>query len=61
MLKDSVRSKEKYYNEYVCDYCGFVFECDVDKEKVIDGAPKKKAFSSQVQCKRCGNFLQTWK
>lgn len=44
-------------NRYRCDWCGFEWEQTV---RVGSGQGSSRV-SSQVQCKRCHNFIPTWK
>jgi len=47
-------------NQYVCDYCGYVFVQKV-RTSSGEGGSKKQNCSTQVRCNKCKNFLKTWK
>ena len=54
--------KEKILTEYTCGYCGNIFQQYIGTH-YGEGDPQTKKSknntSSQVVCKRCGNFLKT--
>ena len=56
------KEKEKITKEYKCEYCGNKFIQTVRKSMGMAGygSKPKNNTSSQVQCKRCKNFLKTW-
>lgn len=49
--------KQKETKKYHCHYCDYKFSQLVGIAEVDS---KHKNCSSQVCCRRCGNFLKTW-
>ena len=51
---------KKELRQYHCGYCGNKFEQWVGKCEQYNDAGQGSAVSSQVKCRKCGNFMKTW-
>lgn len=47
---------QAWIKEYDCGWCGYVFQLRVR----LSYGEKHNRVSTQVQCPRCKNFLNTW-
>lgn len=55
-----VQSVNIFNKEYACYWCKNKFKRRVVHEEIYDKGKKTYTITSQVKCRKCGNFIKTF-